>query len=89
MLFVNRVVTTRMRGEVVSKTDRNGTLHVYGYDVLGRQTSDAVTILGNGVDGRLDTAYDTGGRPFLYTSYADPGATAIVNQVQQAYNGLG
>jgi RHS repeat-associated protein len=79
-------------GEVVSKTDRTGSLHVYTFDVLGRKISDAVTILGSGVDGsvrRLDTAYDTGGRPFLYTSYADPAGTLIVNQVQQVYNGLG
>ena len=37
----------------------------------------------------LTTADDTGGRPYLYTSYADTAGTTIVNQVQQAYNGLG
>src|SRR5207244_5162510 len=35
------------------------------------------------------TAYDTGGRAYLYTSYSDTGGTTIVNQVQQVYNGLG
>jgi RHS repeat-associated protein len=79
-------------GQMVSNTDRNGTTHRYTYDVLGRQTADAVTALGAGVDGqvrRLETAYDTGGRPFQYTSYDDPTAGHIVNQVRQDYNGLG
>lgn len=76
-------------GEMATKTERNFNTslglpqtHAYTYDVLGRQTSDAVTVLGDGVDGsvlRLDTAYDTGGRPYLYTSYADADATAVVN----------
>ena len=34
-------------------TDRNGNVHPYSYDVLGRQTSDAVTTLGTGVDGAV------------------------------------
>ena len=79
-------------GEVTADTDRNGNTHTYTYDVLGRQISDAVTTLGSGVDGtvrRIDTAYDTGGRPYLYTSYADTGGTTMVNQVEQLYNGLG
>jgi RHS repeat-associated protein len=79
-------------GQLVSKTDRNGTTHAYTYDVLGRQTADAVTALADGVDGqvlRLETAYDTGGRPFQYTSYDDAVAGHIVNQVRQDYNGLG
>jgi RHS repeat-associated protein len=82
-------------GEVVSKTDRNGDVHSYTYDVLGRQTSDAVTAFGTGVDQavkRIDTAYDTGGRPFRFTSYnsatlTDP-VNNQVNQVQWTFNGL-
>ena len=53
-------------------TDRNGTTHQYSYDVLGRQTADAVTTLGAGVDGtrppdrlRLRLA----GQAYLSTSY--------------------
>jgi YD repeat-containing protein len=66
-------------GEATGYTDRNGTTHNYFYDVLGRQTSDQMTTLPSGVDGavrRLDTAYDTGGRPYLFTSYADTGGEA-------------
>ena len=73
-------------------TDRDGNVHTYSYDVLGRQTSDAVTTLGSGVDGtvrRIDTAYDTQGNAYLTTSYADTAGTTIVNQVEDVYNGLG
>src|SRR5207249_6507959 len=38
---------------------------------------------------RLETAYDTGGRPYLYTSYDAASGGNIVNQVLQIYNGLG
>jgi RHS repeat-associated protein len=78
-------------GQVGSMTDRNGTTHEYGYDVLGRQISDTVTTLGAGVDGsvlRLDTAYDQQGNPYLFTSYADTAGTTVVNQVEDLYNGL-
>jgi RHS repeat-associated protein len=92
-------------GEVITKQERNlytppppaqqqPQTHTYGYDVLGRLTADAVTVLGDGLDGqvrRIETAYDTGGRPFLYTSYDDPvlgGPSHVVSQVQQVYNGL-
>jgi RHS repeat-associated protein len=78
--------------QALTKTDRAGSTHSYSFDVLGRPTSDSVTTLGANVDGavlRLDTAYDTGGRAYLYTSYANTGGTTIANQVQQVYNGLG
>src|SRR5207237_9367236 len=47
--------------------------------------------LGSGVDGsvlRIETAYDTDGRPYLYTSYNAATGGSVVNQVQQVYNGL-
>ena len=79
-------------GEPLTMQDRNGNVHAFGYDVLGRLTSDAVTTFGAGVDGTvqmLATAYNTGGRPYLYTSYSSPTGGSIVNQVQDVYNGLG
>jgi YD repeat-containing protein len=79
-------------GQVAMMTDCNGTTHAYTYDVLGRQVSDTVTTLGAGVDGsvrRIDTAYDSQGNAYLFTSYADPAGTAIVNQVQRTFNALG
>jgi YD repeat-containing protein len=79
-------------GQQNTKTDRNGTTHSYSYDVLGRQTSDAVTVLGAGVDGqvlRLETAYDTGGRPYLFSSFDAPSGGNLLNQVERLFNGLG
>jgi RHS repeat-associated protein len=78
-------------GQRTSFTDRNGNVHSYSFDVLGRPTSDSVTTLGSGVDGavrRIDTAYDTQGNAYLLTSYSDTGGATIVNQVQRAFNGL-
>ena len=78
-------------GQKLGYTDRNQTVHAYSYDVLGRQTKDAVTV-GAGVDGRiveLDTAYDTGGRAYLFTSYARSGGLLVsANQMLRVYNGL-
>jgi YD repeat-containing protein len=79
-------------GETATMTDRNGSTHQYGYDVLGRLTSDSVTTLGAGVDGsvrRLQYAYDEQGNQYLATSYDAPTGGNIVNQVLQKYNGLG
>jgi YD repeat-containing protein len=79
-------------GEKLTYTDRNGTTHAYTYDILGRQTADTVTALGPGVDGtviEITTAYDAGGRPYLYTSYGYQGGLIMRNQVQQTYDSLG
>jgi RHS repeat-associated protein len=78
-------------GQTVTRTDRNGSVHAYSYDVIGRMTADAVTALGAGVDGavlRLETAYDTAGRPFRFTSYDAASGGNAVNQVERVYNGL-
>jgi RHS repeat-associated protein len=79
-------------GQVTSMTDRNGNVHQYSYDVLGRLTSDAVTTLGMGVNGsarQIAYAYDTQGNQYLATSYNAATGGTVVNQVQQVYNGLG
>ncbi len=86
------VYTYDALGEAATKTDRNGTQHTYVRDVLGRPTSDQATTLGTGVANtvrRLDTAYDTGGRPYLFTSYADLAGTMTRNQVEDLFNGFG
>jgi RHS repeat-associated protein len=84
--------TVNALGQDLTLTDRDGNVHTYTYDVLGRQTSDAVTTLGSGVDGsvrRLQTAYDTQGNAYLVTSYNAASGGSIVNQVQDVFNGLG
>ncbi len=83
--------TVNALGKQKTKTDRNGNVHTSSFDVVGRPTADAVTTLGTGVDGsirRIETAYDTAGRPYLFTSYNAASAGNIVNQVQEVYNGL-
>jgi RHS repeat-associated protein len=84
--------TVNALGQTKAMADRDGNVHTYSFDVLGRQTADAVTTLGAGVDGsvrRIETAYDTGDRPYLYTSYNSASGGSIVNQVEDLYNGLG
>ncbi|MDR3618225.1 MAG: RHS repeat-associated core domain-containing protein [Paludisphaera borealis] len=82
-------------GQVLTATDAVGTVHTYGYDVVGRTTSDAVTTLGtlgtlvDGAVRRIETAYDTAGRAYLFTSYNAAAAGAVVNQVFDQFNGFG
>jgi YD repeat-containing protein len=92
-LAANRVAYTRNAlGQATGTVDPLGTAHAYSYDVLGRPLADSVTALGTGVDGavrRLETAYDTAGRAYLYTSYDAASGGNVVNQVRDAFNGLG
>jgi RHS repeat-associated protein len=79
-------------GEAVTMTDQNQTTHSFGRDVLGRTTSDSITVLGSGVDGtvRLHTVdYDTQGNPYLMTSYGSTLGGTVLNQVEDVFNGLG
>src|SRR5207244_2216037 len=43
--------TVNALGQNTIYTDRNGTVHAYSYDMLGRLTADAVPTLATGVDG--------------------------------------
>lgn len=84
--------TVNALGQVLSKTDRNGNVHTFDFDVVGRQTSNVVATLGSGVAGairRIETAYDTAGRAYLFTSYDATSGGNVVNQVQREFNGLG
>ncbi len=79
-------------GERTSYTDRNGTTHLYEYDVLGRMTADIVDTLGAGVDGgilRIGYGYNTQGQLETITSYSDTAGTTAVNQILRRYNDLG
>jgi RHS repeat-associated protein len=79
-------------GDRLSGSDRNGTVHSYGYDVLGRRISDAVTTLGAGVDGavrRIEVGYDGAGLAALTSSYDAASGGAVLNQVGRVFNGFG
>ena len=79
-------------GQQIAMTDRNGNIHAYSFDPVGRPTADAVTTLGSGVEGsvrRVETAYDSAGRAYLFTNYDSASSGSVVNQVQRTFNGLG
>jgi YD repeat-containing protein len=52
-------VTVNSLGQTLTSTDRNGTVHSFGYDVLGRVVYDAVTTLDSGIDGTVTCAFLT------------------------------
>ncbi len=86
--------TYNRQGEVVTKTDQNGTVHSYDFDKLGRRTQNRVTTLGTGVDGavkRIATTFEVRGMVQNITSYdnATVGSGSIVNDVQRTYNAFG
>jgi RHS repeat-associated protein len=86
------IYTSNALGERTAFTDRAGTTHTYAYDVMGRQTADAITALGTGVDGavrRIESAYDALGRVTDVTSFSVPTAGTVTNQVTRGYNGFG
>jgi len=84
--------TYNQLGQVLTFTDRNGNVHTYTRDMLGRVTEDAITTLGSGVNGavrRLVTEYDGQGNASLLTSYDAASGGNVVNQVQREFDGLG
>jgi YD repeat-containing protein len=79
-------------GDRIRFTDRTGTVHSYGYDVVGRQLSDAVSTLGAGVDGtvrQIEVAYDGAGLAAEFTSYGAATGGSVLNQVGRVFNGFG
>ena len=87
--------TYNAAGQPLSFTDQNATVHAYTYDLLGRKTADAVTIASGNPQG-VDTTvlartftFDTGDRPYQFTTYNAASGGSVVNQVEDLYNGLG
>jgi RHS repeat-associated protein len=80
-------------GELVGMKDQNQTEHEYEYDKLGRLKADRVTAHVTGVIDdavlAIGRSYDVRGQLEKVTSYEDAGMTAVVNEVQYAYNGFG
>ena len=68
-------LTVNAFGQVLTSTDRNGTAHAVSYDVLGRVTDDAVTLLGVNVDGAVrcvHTDYDGLGNAYFFQTCDRP-----------------
>jgi hypothetical protein len=83
--------TYNTQGQPITFTDRNGTVHNYIYDVLGRLNYDQITHSGPGVDqtiGTLSYNYDSQGNLSQIDSFLSSNSK-MVNQVELAYNGLG
>ena len=79
-------------GEVASTSDALGNATSYTYDLLGRQTMDTVATFApfvNHTVRALGTTYDTLGHVILATSYGWGSPPAVVNQVENVYDGLG
>lgn len=79
-------------GERLGYSDRNGTVHAYNYDALGRLTTDSVTTLGVGVNYRvvkLSFTFDSAGRPYEFNSHDATVGGSILDQVRREYNGFG
>ena len=80
------------QGQRTRMQDQNGSVHEYEHDLLGRQTADKVTTLGNGVAGavrRIGTTYEVRGLVEKVTSYSDAAGTTPLNEVQNVYNSFG
>lgn len=84
------IQTYNRQGRVASKTDQNGVVHAYSYDLLGRQIADVVTIpLGSPVDTaiqQITRTYEIHGLVATMSSLDASGN--VVNQIQYAYNGF-
>ena len=79
-----------MARQATSMTDANGTVHDYGFDLLGRSTEDSVSTFAAGIDQVIDrivSTYDNK-RGFVATVTCLKGA-AIVNQIGFERNDFG
>src|SRR5262249_3733131 len=88
--------------QTIAKKQRNGVIHAYTIDTLGRQTGDDVTfpqqaVVDTSITG-LHTRYDIFGRPDLFTSVSMPdpisprspfGTFGPESAVCREYNGFG
>ncbi len=74
--------------------DPNETVHVYEYDLLGRQTQDRVVAFGDDIDQsvkRIATGYEVRGMVATVTSFDQSGVGVgnVVNQVAYEYDDFG
>lgn len=77
------------QGQRTAMTDQNGSTHAYDYDMLGRQTADKVTTLGDGVDGavrRIEKSYEVRGLIEKISSFDATTFGDVVNESQSLYN---
>jgi RHS repeat-associated protein len=79
------------QGDVILRTDQNATVHAYGFDLLGRPSTDSATTVGSGVDStvlQIAVTYEIRGMVQNITSYNAATDGTVVNDVQRVYNGF-
>ena len=79
-------------GEQVYKKDQAGNVFQFDYDDSGRREAQRVTTVASGFDDaveRISTTYTSLGQVDLVSSYDDPSAGSVVNQVDYTYDGWG
>jgi RHS repeat-associated protein len=79
-------------GEQTGYSDRNGNIHAYTYDQLGRLTTDLITNFGAGVDetvAELGYSYTDAGQLSTVSSYSADDLEDPINQVEYTYDGFG
>jgi RHS repeat-associated protein len=81
-------------GQTVETTDRNGTVHQFTFDPVGRLIADIVPTVGSGINAdtlAVETTYDGAGNPYLLTTYNNVsyGPGSVLTQIRREYNGLG
>jgi RHS repeat-associated protein len=84
--------TVNALGDRLTAKDRNGTVHAYAFDSLGRPILDRIDAFGKGVDATLQKqaiAYDGGGRAALFTAYGQSTAGSTDVRVQKTFNSFG
>jgi RHS repeat-associated protein len=90
----DQVFTYNALGQKTAFTDQNQTTHNYGYDVLGRLTSDSIPTggFGTGISNQtwgVAFSYDDAGRPYQQSSYSNSALSTVENQSRELYNGYG
>ena len=80
--------TYNTRGEVITRTDQNATVHTYGYDGLGDQLDEWV-VPGSGVDDVIVHIHSTYSGYFTNTAVSYNGSSTITDTVQRFYNSFG
>ena len=86
------ILTYANDGAVATRTDQIGNVITYGYDGRRRLEKQRVTTLTSPTDGgvqRILYTYNTTGQLQKVTSYTDPNAGTIVNEVALTYDGFG
>ena len=79
-------------GQPIEVKDQNGTVHVFSYDAVGRQTADVVTTVGTGIDDavrRIAKTYEVRGMVEHLTSYDATTGGNVLSDVLRQYDTLG